>query len=99
MSPYLGPSRRERVARRIKSLRRFVAGVSFAGLATFAMLAAYHPGTTANPVQQVSSVLARTDASSPSESAVNSSRMSGSATLSAASSQASSSFRTQTASS
>lgn len=40
--PHVGPTQRELLARRIRSLRNVLIGASFVGAATFTALAAYH---------------------------------------------------------
>ncbi len=40
--PHIGPTQRELIARRIRSLRQFLIGASFIGVASFTTLAAYH---------------------------------------------------------
>ncbi len=40
--PHIGPTQRELIARRIRSLRKFLIGASFIGVASFTTLAAYH---------------------------------------------------------
>ena len=50
--PHVGPTQRELLARRIRSLRRIIVTASFIGTATFAMLAARQTTATAHPAPQ-----------------------------------------------
>ena len=52
VSPHIGPTQREMLTRRIKSLRKFLIGVSFVGVATFTALASQHSGTNATTTNQ-----------------------------------------------
>ncbi len=102
--PHAGPTQREMLARRIRSLRKLLIGVSFIGVATFSTLAAQHHGTavTATTSQNGTTALAQQNTSSQSVSTSNTSTSGvtlSPATSQTSSSQAASSFRTRTATS
>ncbi len=107
-SPNIGPTQREMLTRRIKSLRKFLFGASFVGVATFTALASQHSGTNATTTNQSATTALVQSSGTTSTSSTDTS--SNSATLSSAttsqsttsntsSSQNASSLRTKTASS
>lgn len=103
VSPHVGPTQREQMARRIKSLRNWLIGLSFIGVATFTTLAAHHPATTTGITSaNQNGTTALTQQSTTSNSTTSSAT---SATLSSVTgsqsvaSQTTSGFRTRTASS
>ena len=113
VSPHIGPTQREMLTRRIKSLRKFLIGVSFVGVATFTALASQHGATNATTTNQ-SATTALSQGSGSTTSSASTSNTTGtasnSATLSSAtssqstksntsSSQSASNLRTKTASS
>ncbi len=103
---HVGPTQRELIARRIRSLRRLLVSVSFIGIATFTSLAAYHSQSTASAAsaQTTTAIVQQGTAINlaPTSTATTFSQtasLSAPSTTTNSSSQSSSSFRTKTASS
>lgn len=103
VSPHAGPTQREQMAQRIKSLRNWLIGLSFIGVATFTTLAAHHPATTtANTASNQSGTTAlaqQNTTSSSTTSTTTAATLSSVTTSQSVASQTSSRFRTRTASS